>query len=98
MQNKVDIKMLKIVRAKKLFFSELVLACDNEILNTIEVVAKSLRRAESIAYKNNHPTHTISLVMICLLLLVVISISCYYFSTKHCLEINVYYHFNIKNK
>ena len=62
------------------------------------MLAKSLMPLESIAYKNNRPTHTISLVMICLLLLVVISISCYYFSTKHCLEINAYYHFNIKNK
>ena len=75
---------------KKRFFGKLVLACDNEILNKTEVVAKILNCATSVSNKNNHLIHTVLLVIICSLLLVVFSISCYYFYTKHCLKINAY--------
>ena len=57
---------------KKHLFGKLVLACENEILNTTE---------STLA--NNCLIHTVSMVIRYLLLLVAIAISCYYYYTRH---------------
>ena len=62
---------MNIQRCDKHLFGELVLACEDEILNTTET------SLDKVHY------YTISLVFICLLLLVVISISGFVYYTKH---------------
>ena len=70
---------------KTCLFDKLVLACGDEILNTTspghsyattETMVKDCSYATSLVDKNNYLSHTISLVIICLLLFVVIYISC----------------------
>ena len=63
--------LMNIYRCGKRLFGELVLACEDEILNTTET------SLDKVHY------YTISLVFICLLLLVVISISGFVYYTKH---------------
>ena len=71
---------------------EIVLACEDGILNTTENSPDD----EKVTYKKvNCLIHTISMVIICLLLLVVISVSCCYYYTKDWIKNNVYYHINI---
>ena len=53
---------------RKRLFGKLMLICEDNVLNTSE---------------NNYLIYCISLVIISLSLLVVISISCYYYYTKH---------------
>ena len=50
----------------------------------------------STCEKNNCFTHTILLVIICLSLLVVISISCYYYYTRHWIKKSMHCRINIK--
>ena len=57
-----------------------VLACVDEILNK---PGTSLNDEKVICEKYNFLFNTISLVIICLLLLVVICVSCYFCSRKH---------------
>ena len=59
----------------KTLLGKLVLACQDEKLNTTEA---SLDDKKVKCKKRNCLIPTISLVIICLLLLVVICISCYY--------------------
>ena len=61
---------------KKHLFGELVLACEDEMLNTIET---TIVEKKVICEKNNCLIHTISLINICLFSLVCISISCHYY-------------------
>ena len=63
--------------------NELVLACENEMLNTTET---SLDGKKKITYDKKFTLFTISLVIICLLLLVVISNSCYFYYTRDWIE------------
>ena len=58
----------------------MVLACEDEILNTTEI---SLDDLKVICEKINCLIRTISLAIICLFLLVVVFISCYYYYTEH---------------
>ena len=59
---------------KKRLVDKLVLACEDEILNTTENL---LNEKKVTSEKNICFIQTTSLIIICLLLLVVISISCY---------------------
>ena len=74
---------------KKRLFVKLVLACTDEMLNTNEIAVKDLSCVTSIVdkkvtyEKNNCLIYTISLVIICLFLLVIITISCYYYYAKY---------------
>ena len=71
-----NIWTLKIVHAKKHLFDTLLLACEDEILNTSDTSVDDTKvRCE----KSNCLIHTISLVIICMLLLTVVSIGCYYY-------------------
>ena len=63
----------------KRLIGKLVLSCEDEILNTTE---NSLDNEKVTCAKNNYIIHKISLVIICFLLLVVISVSCYYYYTR----------------
>ena len=65
---------------KKRLFVKLVLACEDEILNTAE---NSFNDKKLTCEKSNCLIHTISLVIICLLLLSVISISCYFYHLEY---------------
>ena len=78
---------------EKHLFGKLVLACEDEMLNKTET---SLDDKKVTCEKNNCRIPTISLVTICLLLLAVISINCYYYHAKDCLKKNVYCCINIK--
>ena len=71
---------IKNCSSKKPLSSKLVLLCEDEILNTTEtsLVDKKVTRK-----KSNCLIYTISLLIICLLLLAVISVSCYYYHTKY---------------
>ena len=84
---------IKNCSCEKLMFGVLALACENEILNTTET---SLDDKKVIFEKSNWLIYTISMVITCLLLLVVIFISCYFYyandltkNNTHCL-INIY--------
>ena len=74
---------------KKCLLGKLVLECEDEILNT----TGTLLNDENEAYANtNYLIHTISLVIICLLILVVICVSYFYYTKnppkqKHLLPI-----------
>ena len=76
----VDIKSCS---CKKYIFGKLVSAREDEMLNTTEnsFVDKKITDGEK-----NCPIDIVSLVIICLLLLVAISINCYYYYTKHWLK------------
>ena len=86
---------IKSCSCKKRLFGKLVLPCDDKILNTTEGTMKDLINATIIVdkketcEKNNcllHNKHLISLIFIRLLLLGVISVSCYYYCTKYWLK------------
>ena len=64
---------------EKRLFGKLVLANEDEMLNTTETSTDDKKVTRE---KSNCLIHTISVVIICLLL-IVISISCYYNYTKH---------------
>ena len=85
---------------KKHLFGKLVLACEDEMLNTIET---TIVEKKAIYEKNNCLIHTISLINICLFSLVCISISChYYLRNKDVLsyqwKMNSVKEINIKNR
>ena len=73
----IDIKNCS---CEKRLTSKLVLKCEDEILKTTETVNKNKNVA---CVKINCLIQTISLVIICLLLLIVICVSCYFYYTKH---------------
>ena len=60
--------------------SKLVLECEDEILNTTETL---LNDKKSLCKKSNYLIHTISLAIICFLLLVFICVGCYFYYTKY---------------
>ena len=64
---------------KKHLIGKLVLGCEDEILNTMET---SPHDKKETCEKSNCLIHTISLVIICLLVLAVVSIGCYYYYTR----------------
>ena len=64
---------MKTFLCEKHLFGESILACEDEILNTVET---SLVEKKITLEKTSCLIHTISLINICLLLLVVISICC----------------------
>ena len=76
----VDIKSCS---CKKYIFGKLVSAREDEMLNTTE---NSFVDKKITDGKKNCPIDIVSLVIICLLLLVAISINCYYYYTKHWLK------------
>ena len=59
---------IKNFSCKKCLVAKLILACEDEILNS---------------HKNSHFIHTIFLIIICWVLLVAISISCYFYYSKY---------------
>ena len=67
---------------KKRLFGKLVSAREYEMLNTIE----TLFIDKKVTYGSYCPIHIIPMVIIYLLLLVAISINCYYYYTKHWLK------------
>ena len=71
----MNIYILKKVCIKRLF-GKLVLECEDEILNTTE---SSLDDKKVTCGKSNFLIHTISLVIICLL----IRVNCYFCRTKY---------------
>ena len=78
---------------EKRSFGKLVLECEDEILNLTET---SLEDKNLSCEKNNCLIHTISLVIICFLLLVVASIGCCYDETWIGVKKNTLYPINIK--
>ena len=64
---------------EKRLICKLVLACEDEMLNMTET---SPDDKNVICKKSNCLIHTISLVIICLLLLPVVSVDCYYYYTR----------------
>ena len=74
-----NIWILKIIPAKKCLIGKLVLACEDEILNTTQT---SLDDKKVTREENNCLIRTISLIIICLLLLTV-SIAWYYYYTRN---------------
>ena len=64
---------------KKGLFDKLVFACEDEILNTIETIHDN----KAAICENNWLMQTMSLVIICTLLLASVSIGCYYYYTRH---------------
>ena len=68
---------------KNRLFEKIVLTCKDEILNSTKtlIVHKKVTNLKSYCF-----IHNISLVIMCLLALVVISINCYYYYTKHWLK------------
>ena len=74
------VKWTSVCSCEKRLYVKLVLAYEDEILNTIET---SLDYEKVTCEKNNCLTCAISLLIICLLLLVVISSSCYYYNTLY---------------
>ena len=71
--------MLKNLSCEKRLIGKLVLECEDEMLNrTDTLVDDNIEACE----KDNCFIHTISLVIICLLLLVVVSTRCYYHYTR----------------
>ena len=65
---------IKICLWKKRQFDKLILTCEDEMLNKTAILTFE---------KSNCLIHIISLVIICLSLLFVISISCYFYYTKY---------------
>ena len=65
---------------EKHLIGKLVLACEGEILNTTETLLNDKKVAYS---KSDCRFYTISLVIICVLLLVIICVSCYIYYTKY---------------
>ena len=75
--DKIDIKNCS---CEKYLFGELILACEDEILNTTET---SLDDEKVTCKKNNCLIHTISLAILWLLVLVIVLISSYFYYKKH---------------
>ena len=71
---------IKNCSCESLLIGKLILECEDEILNTTEILLNDEKVACS---KINCLIHTISFVIICLLLLVVIFVSCYFYYTKY---------------
>ena len=71
---------IKICLCEKRQFDKLILTCEIEMLNTTEIL---LNYKKITSEKSNCLNHIISLVIICLSLLFVISISCYFYYTKY---------------
>ena len=69
---------IKICSCIKRLFGKLVLACEDEIINT----TGTLFDDEKVTKKNNCLIHTTTLLIIFLLSLVYLSICCYYYYTK----------------
>ena len=69
---------LKNCSCEKQLFGKLVIACEDDLLNTTKA---SLVDKKSNMHKNTGFIYTISLVIVCLFLLV-ISVSCYYHYTR----------------
>ena len=83
----------KTCSCEKRLFGKLVLACEDEKLSINET---SLDDKKVICEKNNCLIHTISLLIVCLILSVVNSISCYYYHPRDWIKKNMYCHVNIK--
>ena len=79
---------IKNCSSEKPLIGKLVIKCKDEILNTTETVINYKQEA---CAKSNCLIHTISLVIICLLLLGVICVS-YFYYTKNESKLNIYYH------
>ena len=71
---------IKICLSEKRQFDKLILTREIEMLNTTEIL---LNYKKITNEKSNCLNHIISLVIICLSLLFVISISCYFYYTKY---------------
>ena len=71
---------IKICLCEKRQFDKLILTFEIEVLNTTEIL---LNYKKITCEKSNCLIHIISLVIICLSLLFVISISCYFYYTKY---------------
>ena len=71
---------IKNFSCRKCLFHKLALECEDEILNTTETL---LNYKKVVYAKSNYLIHTISLVIMGLLLLVVICVSCYFYYTKY---------------
>ena len=84
---------IKNCSCEKRLIGKLVLACEDEILNTTE---DSLDNKKVTCEKNNCIIHKISLVIIYFLLLVVISVSYYYYFTRDWIKKNTHCRINIK--
>ena len=69
---------------KKRLFGKLVLACENEILSTTETTPIVDKKV--IQEKYQYLIHTISLIIICSLLVVAIFMNCQFYYTKHYLR------------
>ena len=78
----VSIQIFKLFMKKNLF-DKLVLACKDEILNTTKT---SIVDKKATYEKYNFLISLISLVIVCFLLLLVISFSCYHYYAKHQLK------------
>ena len=76
----MNIWILTIVFCEKLLIGKLALECEDEMLNTTEILHNN-KKFEFV--KSSCLIHTISLIVICLLLLVVIGVSCYFYYTKY---------------
>ena len=61
-------------------FGKLLLECEDEILNATETL---LNHKKLACEKSNCLFHTVSLMIICLLLLALIFVSCYFYYTKY---------------
>ena len=74
-----NVYMLKNCSCEKRLIGKLVLECEDEMLNrTDTLVDDNIEACE----KDNCFIQTISLVIICLLLLVVVSTRCHYYYTR----------------
>ena len=82
----------KTCSCEKRLFGKLVSACEDEKLSTTET---SLDDKKVTCEKNNCLIHTISLLIVCLILTVANSISCYY-HPRDWIKRNMYCHVNIK--
>ena len=76
----MNIWILTIVFWEKLLIGKLALECEDEMLNTTEILHND-KKLEFV--KSSCLIHTISLIVICSLLLVVICVSCYFYYTKY---------------
>ena len=64
---------------EKGLLNKLLLICKDEILNTTETSLDN----KLVVWRNNRFIHTILLVITCSLLLVIVSIGCYYFYKRY---------------
>ena len=71
---------------EKRWIRKLVLECENEMLNTTE---NSPDDKKKTCEKSNYLIHTISLVIKCTLLLAIVSIVCYYYYIRYCINVGL---------